>query len=132
METYNKLLDRFDGALIEKELLNDELKELKESLNHKNIEIDGLMFYKEKYKSLTEISLNYIQEIMEQKAEIKEQKEVVNRLLKSNIKVENNYVLGLKDTIKEQKEDIKRLFEKINTLNNKVNNNINLTSKGVK
>ena len=87
METYETLLNRFDGALIEKELLNDE---------------------------------------------IKEQKEVIDRLLKLNIEVENNYVLGLKDTIKEQKKDIKRLIEKINTLNNKVNNNINLTSKGVK
>ena len=33
MEDYNKLLNRFDNALIEKELLNDEIKELKEEIS---------------------------------------------------------------------------------------------------
>ena len=32
METYETLLNRFDGALIEKELLNDEIKDIKNTL----------------------------------------------------------------------------------------------------
>ena len=84
METYETLLNRFDAALIEKELLNDEIKEQKEVFDRLlmlNIEVEN----------------NYVlglkDTIKEQKKDIKRLFEKINTL---NNKVNNNINLTSK------------------------------------
>ena len=84
------------------------IKECKTQYNNKVDLQEEIKALKKECKEQAERidNLNYMYEAMERsrdrwKEQVKEQKETINRLLKSNIKVENNYVLGLKEEIKE-------------------------------
>ena len=67
-QEYNKLLDRFDNALIEKELLNDEIKELKQELDYKNKALQQELINKDK---LVKDNAEYIKIHNQQKSNIK-------------------------------------------------------------
>ena len=116
MEDYNKLLDRFDNALIEKELLNDnlkaeqlsnlektkEIKELKNSLRLKN---KTYKIYTQKIQGLREL-------VDDKRNEIVELKEEISKLH------EMNWNLS-KLLNKETKKELQELHKYLDELNNK-------------
>ena len=135
MEDYNKLLDRFDNALMEKELLNDEIKELNKSLKK------GY----ERCNDYSELVNDQAEEIKELKKDVEFYRSKVKVLLDDMVqfgrndikKVDiNNMVaeimratLSYEQEINMNDKDKKELTTSLKCI---INNNINLGDKGGK
>ena len=105
MENYETLLNRLDNALIEKELLNDEIKDQAEEINAKRVEIVTLenrvqelkkarKMYVSKIKGLNELIEDQAKEIEELHAMNWNMSKLLNKeIQKYNLK-EYNINLG--------------------------------------
>ena len=110
-QEYNKLLDRFDNALIEKELLNDEIKELKQELDYKNKALQQELINKDK---LVKDNAEYIKIHNQQKSNIKE----LNKL--------NAYYISQIKAIRTFANDININYDEYQDLEKCINNILNI------
>tara|TARA_R100001082_G_C4361044_1_gene159383 strand:- start:228 stop:641 length:414 start_codon:yes stop_codon:yes gene_type:complete len=135
MEDYNKLLDRFDNALMEKELLNDEIKELKKSLkkgyercndyselvNDQADEIKELKKDVEFYRSKVKVLLNDMLQFGRNDIKKVDINNMVAEIMRATLSYEQEINMNDKDK-KELTTSLKCI----------INNNINLGDKGGK